>query len=194
MEYNLPKKLYHGTTSSNFLSLKQGIDVNYKGGNPKPDFGVGFYVTSNRDQAQVQANRKTMMTNKPLVKKGNTDLVQPIVLEYELIVKEDQIKNECKIFESPDEEWGSFILSNRMQQNMGTLHNMDRKFPLVYGPMADGEPNLAVLLDLYKKGKISQEEILSGIKPKKNGNNYQDQLSVHSDEAADWLKLKKVWW
>ena len=192
MKNQLPKRLFHGTTSNNLMSLRQGIDVNVSGANPRPDFGKGFYLTSQSYQAERQAVRKTNLYNRLRIKAGSNDLVHPIVCEYELTITEEQIKSNCKIFDKPDEEWGNFVLSNRLLTDFGELHNIDQNIPLVYGPLADGKPNIGVLLGDFKKGIISREEVIQGMKPMYKGNNYQDQLSVHTQTAAEWLILKDV--
>lgn len=189
---NIPKRLFHGTTSNNLSSLNQGIDVNIRGANQRPDFGKGFYLTSQSYQAERQATRKTRAYNDPRVKIGSNDLVHPIVCEYELTIAEEQIQKNCKVFDKPDEEWGNFVLSNRLSTDFGGLHNIDQSIPLVYGPLADGHPNIGFLLGEFKKGIISRKEVIQGIKPMYKGNNYQDQLSVHTQTAAAWLVLKDI--
>lgn len=187
----LPKRFFHGTTSNHVNSLKAGIDLNIKFANQYPDFGKGFYVTTQEDQANIQANRKTNMFNKPLLKKGLSDLVYPVVAEYELRIEEQHI-NKCKVFDSPDEEWCNFILSNRLNESYGDLNNLNQNLFLVFGPLADGSPNIGVLLSDFQQGKITHKQILQRIKPFYVGKNYQDQLSVHTDISKEWLKLKSI--
>lgn len=190
----LPKRLFHGTTTNYLPSLQKGINVNIEGANQSPDFGIGFYLTSQMYQAEKQAIRKTNQYNKPRsnVKSGYNDLVHPIVLEYELSLNEEQLENNCKIFDKPDIDWGNFIVNNRTNTKLMGLHNIEQNIPLVFGPLADGQPNIGVLLYEYKKGIITREELIQGIRPSYNGNNFQDQLSVHTKTAADWLVLKGV--
>ncbi|KQY87091.1 hypothetical protein ASD24_26820 [Paenibacillus sp. Root52] len=191
----LPTKLFHGTTDNHRNSLEVGININILGANPRPDFGVGFYLTSNMEQAQEQALRKTKFANKRIIRDGSKKLVQPIVFEYELDIEQVQINN-CKIFDKPDTVWGNFILSNRTHTSYGNLNNINQTIPLVYGPVADGKPNIAVLLDDLKKNKITHQEALRGIMPWhpwKDGNVSFDQLSIHTEEAKNWISRNHIW-
>ena len=56
-EFSSTKIWYHGTTSTQVASLKDGIDVYHSKRNC--DFGIGFYVTSKLSQAIKWAQRKT---------------------------------------------------------------------------------------------------------------------------------------
>lgn len=56
-EFSNTKIWYHGTTSTQVASLKDGIDVCHSKRNC--DFGIGFYVTSKLSQAIKWAQRKT---------------------------------------------------------------------------------------------------------------------------------------
>lgn len=69
---------YHGTTSTQVPSLKDGINVYHSKRNC--DFGIGFYVTSKFDQAVKWAQRKSKdeLPFNPNVK--------PVVLSFKLSV------------------------------------------------------------------------------------------------------------
>ena len=200
---SLPTEVYHGTTSNNYLSLKSGIDVNIKGANPKPDFGQGFYTTTNYKQALTQANRKADKHNKFQYKlsqkKGKSPIiVQPTVLSYQVDVsKLKSISSNISdgsshlIFSKPDDSWGEFILNNRKPGNtISKFHNRDQQYHYVYGPLADGF--IFNVVHEYQEKKITWAEYMEKIAPFKNGIYYQDQLSIHTLAAANCLTLKEV--
>jgi hypothetical protein len=71
------------------------------------------------------------------------------------------------------------------------MHNIDQTIHYVFGPLADGEPNIALLLAEYQKREISLEQF----KPKLKGhdhNGVQDQLSVHTNDAASCFNYKNL--
>jgi len=94
---------YHGTTSTQVPSLKDGIDVYHSKRNC--DFGIGFYVTSKFDQAVKWAQRKTKdeLPFNPNVK--------PVVLSYQF---QDSNDVETKIFEI-DKEYCELTKRKLMQ-------------------------------------------------------------------------------
>ncbi|WP_230116334.1 DUF3990 domain-containing protein [Bacillus velezensis] len=62
LEIRLPETLYHATTSDNIESIKNRIDLNEC--SEKTDFGQGFYLTTNVEQAVKWALRKESLHNK----------------------------------------------------------------------------------------------------------------------------------
>jgi hypothetical protein len=189
----LPKIVYHGTTSNDLKSLSSGINVNMPNANQQPDFGKGFYTTTNIEQASIQATRKSKYMNKQEERlfKNIVQKVYPVVVQYKVDI--EKISNLSPIntstpnliFDSPDEKWGKFVLSNRtLSKSLSPLHNIDQTIHFVYGPLADGNPSMLILLDQIKKNEISLEEFIERIKPYQNGNKSQDQFSVHTNDAA----------
>lgn len=187
----LPQEVFHGTTDLQHASLSKGIDVNAKGANTRPDFGPGFYTTSNYQQAMNQAMRKANVANIQQKRLGSNKLVRPIVFVYDLLMDPEKL-HMCKIFASPDEEWGNFVLTNRTHTLYTQEHNINQRIPMVYGPLADGIPNIAVLLDELKRNTITLEEARLGLIPEDFGNKSQNQLSFHTPEAANMLKFRNI--
>lgn len=191
-------ELFHGTTSNFKSSLEQNINVNFPKANPNPDFGKGFYTTNNYEQAVSMANRKAKLHNmrqQKISSSSNIEIVTPIVMKYRLDMneKENSILN-VQIFDSADSNWGNFILSNRLEQHYGTLNNLQQNIDLVCGPIADGNPNMAIILEELTTKKITASQAIERIKPLLPGNNFilPNQISVHSYEATKMLKLIEI--
>lgn len=108
-------KLYHGTN--------QAFDVvDLMKSKPNKDFGRGFYLSPEYNQAFNMAQIKTEQ-----LQEG-----EPVVLEYEV----DEINiQKLKIlrFEGYSEEWAEFILANRSNVTDKSIHQYD----IVIGPIAD---------------------------------------------------------
>ncbi|MBJ6745925.1 DUF3990 domain-containing protein [Streptococcus sp. 121] len=174
--YNSTVVWYHGTTSIQVTSLKNGINVYHSKRNC--DFGIGFYVTSKYNQAVKWARRKT---KDELPFNSN---VKPVVLSYQFQTSADI---ETKIFEI-DKEYFQFVYQNRLELDAKTGMN-NHKFSSVFGPVLDGQvTRLKVTLIDYFKG-INSLEKTAGILLGK----YQDdtQLCICDQKIADRLILVK---
>lgn len=199
----LPKIVYHGTTQNHLQSLSEGISPNLTIANTKPDFGKGFYTTTLKEQAHIQANRKTFQHNQRenrVVKnklKTEPEYTKPLVLEYEVDIEKLKIltpqhpdlKSEI-IFKEPNESWAKFIFNNRLEISNEGLHNIDQRFHYVFGPLGDGM--MTDLVKKLKKQEISLETFLHKIQPRIEFGKCQDQLSFHTLKAIESLTLKGV--
>ena len=107
--------LYHGTnTSFDVIDLKKS--------KPNKDFGKGFYLSADYDQAMAMAK----------IKVDQLEEGEPIVLAFE--VDETQIEQLCVLrYYEYSEDWAKFILLNRRNDKSQPVHNYD----IVYGPIAD---------------------------------------------------------
>lgn len=87
------------------------------------DFGQGFYLSENYQQAYEMALFKSMQFEG-----------QPIVLEYEFdpTLLTDGTLN-FKRFDSYSKEWAEFVLQNRTNGSTNNIHDFD----VVYGPIAN---------------------------------------------------------
>lgn len=108
-------KLYHGTNQS-----FDAIDLMKS--KPNKDFGQGFYLSADFEQALNMARIKTEQ-----LQEG-----EPIVTEYEVDESEMQ-KLQILRFKEYSEEWAEFILANRSNVTGGSTHQYD----IVVGPIAD---------------------------------------------------------
>ncbi len=116
-------KLYHGTYTD-----FDSIDLNKS--NKGKDFGKGFYVSDNYEQAYNMAVFKSLQFKR-----------EPIVLTYEF--DESLLKNGDLIFlkfEEYTQQWAEFILKNRTNDDDKNIHQYD----VVYGPIANDKVGVQI--------------------------------------------------
>lgn len=130
--------LYHGSNVK--------IEVpNLEKSKPYKDFGRGFYLSADKNQALRMAEQKTLQLL----------IGEPIVSEFEFdetLLQSNELK--VKIFEDYSVEWANFILQNRDVHNQHPIHNYD----IVYGPIADD--GVTFQLRRYQAGTISIDELV----------------------------------
>lgn len=108
--------LYHGT---NIVFEK----IDLAKSKPNKDFGKGFYLSANFDQATEMAHtRVDIMGGKPLVLKFEFD---------ERLLSSGELK--VKTFSEYSEEWARFVLANRHNKSGESVHDYD----IVIGPIAN---------------------------------------------------------
>lgn len=116
---------------------------------PYKDFGQGFYLSADKNQAKRMAEQKTLQLL----------YGEPIVSEFEfdesLLYSK---KLNVKIFNDYSVEWATFILGNRDMKRKHPIHNYD----IVYGPIADD--GVTFQLRRYQSGAISIEELVKELK------------------------------
>ena len=125
--------LYHG---SNIKVSVPDLSVS----KPFKDFGKGFYLSDNYEQAMDMASPKVKQTH----------VGEPIVSEFqfdESLFRSDELQ--IKIFSDYSEEWAHFVLDNRDKNLPQPIHNYD----IVYGPIADD--GVTFQLRRYQGGVIS---------------------------------------
>ena len=109
--------LYHGSN----IAIEQ-IDL----GRSKrgKDFGQGFYLNANPDQAMAMAKRTTRFRNQG----------EPTLTCFEFDEnKAIELGLRVKIFEEYSEEWAEFVVQNRKNNSDVPVHPYD----IVIGPIAD---------------------------------------------------------
>lgn len=116
------------------------------------DFGFGFYMTTNKDQAinfaQKVAQRKG---GKPIINIFSFDETKTIGLRI-------------KEFDGPNEEWLDFVSANRNGIYEG------EQFDIVIGPVADDD--VYQTLQVYASGLLTKDQALQALKIKKLYNQY----------------------
>lgn len=135
-------KLYHG---SNMRVTKPDL----KRSKPFKDFGQGFYLSAEEQQAKDQAVSKVdqMKTGEPTVNEFLFD--KALMTSGELKVK---------IFEDYSVEWAEFVLMNRDSKIKQPSHDYD----IVYGPIADDGVNFQ--LRRYWGGVITLPKLIEELK------------------------------
>lgn len=110
-------RLYHGSN----VAIEQ-IDLSHS--KRGKDFGQGFYLNANPDQAMEMAARTTRFLNEGI----------PTLSCFEFD-EDEAIKNglNIKIFPDYSEEWAEFVVMNRKNNSDIPAHPYD----IVIGPIAD---------------------------------------------------------
>lgn len=108
-------RLYHGTN-------KEFLEIDLLKSKPNKDFGRGFYLSADYNQALNMAH----------VKMEQLESGSPVVLEYEI---SEEAWDSLRVlrFENYSEEWAKFILLNRNNPSDQPVHDYD----VVIGPIAD---------------------------------------------------------
>lgn len=109
-------KLYHGT-------VFDFSEIDLSKSNSAKDFGKGFYLSPDRQQAENWALFKSVQQNMaPLVH----------VFEFEETFL-DSTELTVKRFDEYTEEWARFVFENRQNISAENIHNYD----IVIGPIAN---------------------------------------------------------
>lgn len=156
--------LYHGTNID-----FESIDL--KKSKPNKDFGQGFYLSANLNQAEEMARIKT----------EQMEFGQATVLAYEI---PDEAWSELKVlrFEAYTEEWAKFIIQNRNNVSMISAHDYD----VVIGPIANDRVGLQ--LWRYENHSIDLPTLVNNLKYMKG---VTIQYFFGTEQAIS--KLRRVW-
>ena len=158
-------KLYHGST----VTVKS---PNIQKGRKATDFGKGFYLSDNLQQAGDLANSRVEL-------EGG----KPIVLAYdfdERLLNSDVLN--VKLFEGYTVEWANFILSNRNNISDICTHDYD----IVVGPIADDR--VGRQLWRYRNNDIDMDTLIRHLKYMKG---VTIQYFFGTERSIKYLK--KLW-
>ena len=131
--------LYHGT-NTDFQQIR--LDMSRVG----KDFGFGFYLTTDKQVAARQAERKVLQYG------IGAKIVQSYAMEEKQL---DGLK--VLRFDSYTEEWADFILMNRQNKEHRSLHDYD----VVIGPIAND--TVGFQIRRYTEGIITKAQFLQEI-------------------------------
>lgn len=133
-------KLYH-VTNIDF----DHIDIDKS--KPNKDFGRGFYLSADYEQAKNMAD----------IKVEQMETGMPLVQEY--FINEIEMKSlKCMTFDDYTEEWAKFILLNRNNPSSVPAHDYD----IVIGPIADDR--VGVQLWKYESQLIDLPTLIKRLK------------------------------
>lgn len=133
-------KLYHGTNID-----FDHIDIDKS--KPNKDFGRGFYLSADYEQAKNMAD----------IKVEQMETGMPLVQEYS--INEVEMKSlKCMTFDDYTEEWAKFILLNRNNPSSVPAHDYD----IVIGPIADDR--VGVQLWRYESQLIDLPTLIKRLK------------------------------
>ena len=131
------------------------------------DFGVGFYTTTDLEQARRFVATKCDRSRK----------TQGVVSYFE--VADDFLQTPglaIRIFRKADEKWARFVEANR--RDVDYRHDYD----IVYGPVANDQ--VYASFALYESELIDFSELLNRLKVRK----LTDQVLFHTERSLSILK------
>ncbi|WP_367567170.1 DUF3990 domain-containing protein [Lacrimispora sp.] len=138
----MPIKLYHGTPYT-LTEIKLDAGRGYK------DFGKGFYLATNRQQAVGMMNKKY----RELSRKSPANLAWIKKNLYSFDFNKELLHTvSYKVFDVTDTQWLDFILSCRSCRQ--TPHHYD----IVIGPTADDDTTFC--LNNYREGLYGPPDAL----------------------------------
>ena len=120
------------------------------------DFGCGFYLTANKEQAERMGKRRARLYGGEMVVSS---------FEFDEKAAREAGMN-IKVFESYSKEWADFILANRKNDTRTQIHVFD----IVHGPIANDDVGYQIRRLLA--GLITIETFLNELKFKE-GVTYQ---------------------
>lgn len=156
-------KLYHGSN----MNIEQ-IDLSRS--KVGKDFGCGFYLSAQEEQAKELAERKTEQIGEGI----------PTINEYEF--DETLLANgniSVLRFESYTKEWAEFVLLNRKNRTRISSHLYD----IVIGPIAND--TVGYQIRRFTMGIISMEQFIEELKYMKG---ISFQYFFGTEEAIKHLK------
>ena len=133
------------------------------------DFGKGFYLTTDFEQA-----RKWAVLTTERRKNG-----EPLVTVFEVLESDFQNLNILR-FDSANKEWLEFVSDNRRGIDIG--NDLD----VVIGPVADD--NTMPVLTLYLRGDYDTDEAIKRLLTQR----LKDQVVFKTKESIEVLRFKEV--
>lgn len=130
------------------------------------DFGTGFYLTTDFEQAKRWAILTTSRKKEGI----------PTVNVFEI---EDKVNLKVLKFNGPDKEWLEFVTNNRKNKNY------KNDYDLIIGPVAND--NTMPVINLYVNGVYNEKEALKRLLPQK----LKDQVVFKNTKALKYLNFKE---
>ncbi len=134
-------KLYHG---SNVLIGNIDLDKS----RPNKDFGRGFYLSDDREQALRMGQLKVSI-------EGGEPVLNTFLFD-ERLMHSGELK--VRTFDSYTREWADFIFLNRNNKSRKPAHDYD----IVYGPIANDR--VGVQIGKYEAGDITLDQFMEKLK------------------------------
>lgn len=159
-------RLYHG---SNVEIHQIDLSLSRKG----KDFGCGFYLNANKQQAYDMAVRTTQRM------RSGVPVVNAFIFDDAAIA--EQALN-VKIFDSYSVEWAEFVLLNRKNTSDTPAHPYD----IVIGPIAND--TVGVQIRRFIMGYISIEKLIEELEYK---GNHSVQYFFATEKAINLLTKTK---
>lgn len=132
-------KLYHGSN----VSIG---DIDLRRGRRGKDFGQGFYLSADLQQAQMMAERTVEREEE------GAPIVTTYTFDDTILHNPGTLK--IKLFDGYSVEWAEFVLLNRQNKTISQAHDYD----IVVGPIADDKVGLQI--SRYQLRYIPMEELI----------------------------------
>ena len=134
-------QLFHGST----VNIER---IDLQKSRPNKDFGKGFYLSADRQQAWRMGEFKAL-----------TEGGEPVMNTY-LFDEGVLTSGELKVltFDGYTREWADFIFLNRNNKTSAPAHDYD----IVYGPIANDR--VGVQIGKYEAGDITLDQFLENLK------------------------------
>ena len=134
-------QLYHGST----VNIER---IDLQKSRPNKDFGKGFYLSADYQQAWRMGEFKAL-----------TEGGEPVMNTY-LFDESVLTSGELKVltFDGYTREWADFIFLNRNNKSAAPVHEYD----IVYGPIANDR--VGVQIGKYEAGDITLDQFLENLK------------------------------
>lgn len=113
------------------------------------DFGKGFYLNPNFDQAYKMAVRARN------INKEGSEIVSSFEFDDDILTKSEL---NIKIFANYSKEWADFVVANRNNKLEVPIHSYD----IVIGPIADD--NVGTQIYRYSRGFIDINKLITELK------------------------------
>lgn len=167
---------FHATLLRHLESLKSGIDVKFNLGS-ELDFGPGFYITPDFEQARKFINKQVEVSNRSTSNNNIFDSEEEVV-----IIVEFRISNFIEIFKSTDSHCHYFAKHKKSEsdldfaefviQNRENPDELQHHFDFIYGVQTDDNPTQ--VLARFRQNEITKEEMLDEFrKPVTSKTNFQ---------------------
>jgi hypothetical protein len=130
------------------------------------DFGTGFYITSNKDQALRWAARVAERSG------TKEQILSVYTFDFETAKQELSIIH----FDEPNNEWLDFVCTNRSGREL------TQQYDIALGPVADD--NVFATVILYEQGLLNKEAAISSLKVQKLYN----QILFHTQKSLDYCQ------
>jgi len=135
------------------------------------DFGLGFYTTTNKGQAENFAIKVYDRS----IRSGSTPKGKFISI-YDADYKAIESELDVLRFDSTDETWFDFVIANRQNFYKG------RKYDIIYGPVANDTVYRTLIA--FENGILSKPETIARLKVRLLFN----QMTFASDSSLSFLK------
>lgn len=156
-------RLYHGSNMS-----IENIDLTRS--KRGKDFGQGFYLNSNPEQAMAMAKRTTRFMSEG----------QPTLTCFDFDeAKAAELGLNIKVFPDYSEEWAEFVVKNRKNASDTQIHQYD----IEIGPIADD--TVGVQIRRYIMGYLSATALVEELKYK---GDYAVQYFFGTTRAIELLR------